>query len=128
MALSEAEEVALVGLLRMLVKSDGRGSSEESAAYEKALTDCLGRKEEDASKFEVRLKALEAKVDKELPNDEAVRKAAVGVKGKDARDTIFAALADVAAADAIVSAEASLLEWLAAEWKIEIQDVTDAVE
>jgi hypothetical protein len=134
-SLSDSEELALVGLLRTLVRLDGRGSIEERDAYRVALETCLAPRETTTETpyrvapatqgFDEHLAALEARADRELQDDKAVRNAALAVKRQDARETIFAALADVAAADAIAQAEGALLDWLALEWKIEIADQGD---
>jgi hypothetical protein len=123
--------VAMIGLLRLAIRLDRRAAPEEVAAY-RAILRAAGPPREAvdgdapyreataaAPEDDAGLAALEARADRELASAADVQAAARAVTRPAAREAIFAALADLAAADAIDASEAELLEWLAREWSLE---------
>ncbi len=136
-ALTPSEELALVGLLRLMIRLDGRGTPEEAEAYRTALLQALATDDQgDVAPYreapaaplidEARLATLEERADRELSTDESVRNAALAVTRQGSRETIFAALSDVAASDGVHVAEIALLDWLADLWSIEVHEAPDA--
>ncbi len=135
--LDSSEELALVGLLRLMVRLDRQGSPEERDAYRSALRAALAPVSTDPTATyrespaaptidEAHIAALEGRADQELSTDESVRIAALAVTRQSARDTIFAALSDLSAAEGPLGGEIALLDWLAAEWSIVIHEVPEA--
>lgn len=126
--LTSDEQLALAGLLRLLVRLDGEFSEDEEVAITAAASRIgTARATDDgAYRDESPTEALGADafwklIDRaaiELPDDEAIRRAAIGVERPAAREAIHAVLYDVASADAVAPAELSLLDWLANEWKL----------
>jgi uncharacterized tellurite resistance protein B-like protein len=98
--LGENELLTLAGLLRLLVRLDGMASAAELAAID-ALAVELGRE---------RFNALIRRAANELPRDEDVEQAALRIDNPDARELIFTALFEIAAADSILQQESSLLD------------------
>jgi len=106
--LEDRQLLALIGLLRLVVRLDGAATAPELAAVD-ALAVEIGRE---------RFSVLLEQSARELQNDEDVHLVAIGVEDPDARALIFATLFDIAAADSILAPESSLLEWLRQQWSL----------
>lgn len=105
--LDKHEKIALGGLIRMMIRSDG-----EFAEAEEAAVDALG--EEIGGKAAIwRIVSDSAQA---LRSNDAVKEAATKVVRPEARAAILGALKKVAGADAIVATERDLLDWLQATW------------
>jgi hypothetical protein len=125
MQLNEKEKLALVGLMRFVVRLDGRATPEEMAAVERTLRDAYASQVGDGAEAAAQIAALEARADRELRDDDAIRRAAMSVSRPEAREVIFAAVADLAAVDGINMQEGWLLDWLANEWELKVEEVGD---
>lgn len=114
--LSHAELLALGGLLRLLVRLDGRFSDAEREAL-RQVASMVG--EAGAAPIgEERLFAILDEAASTLTDDEALRSAALGVTRPEARGAIHAAVTFVANVDVAPDRELSLLDWLAREWNL----------
>ena len=112
--LNQDERTALVGLMKLVVMSDGNVSEEELEHVEE-LVDAFGQGE-----YERTLAAFEKRF-----NDEDSFKAFLRTIGRqDARELIFEKILEGAGEGAVEGDEADLLDWLSKTWnvKIEIQD------
>jgi hypothetical protein len=115
--LNQDERTALVGLMKLIVMSDGEVSEDELEHVE-MLVGAFG---EDG--YQRTLDAFEARF-----QDEASFKLFLKTIGRqEARDLIFGTVLDGAGEGALDSAETGLLDWLVQTWnvKIEIADETD---
>src|SRR5262245_44097738 len=114
--LNQDERTALVGLMKLVVMSDGNVSEEELESVED-LVDAFGEEG-----YESTLDAFE----KRFSNVQGFKTflKATGVGRQEARELIFGTVLEAAGAEAIEGREAELLDWLGREWniKIEIQD------
>jgi hypothetical protein len=112
--LNQDERTALVGLMKLIVMSDGDVSEDELEHVEE-LVDAFGQGE-----YERTLNAFEKRF-----NDEDSFKAFLRTIGRqDARELIFEKILEGAGEGAVEGDEADLLDWLSKTWnvKIEIQD------
>jgi hypothetical protein len=132
--LQDHEQLAFAGLARLLIRADGTFSSEEAGALEKVALDLLGAPGPADSPYrspaaqEVDPDALWELIDRaasELPEDEAVKKAALAVLRPEARSAIYGALFEIASSDVIALEEWPLLDWLAAQWAVETVKMQD---
>ena len=127
--LTEHELLALAGLLRAVVRSDGLFSAEERRALEVvamsvapfdevARADGAYRTSADAGEplGGDRLFAWIERAGRELVDDAALRAAALKVTRLEAREAIHALLFEVAASDMITAGERATLDWLAKAW------------
>jgi hypothetical protein len=137
-ALKEHEQLALIGLLRFVVRLDGHTSPEELESLQSALRGLyMPQVDEPTTPYRVgaalpqsvedQIAALEARADKKFFDDDSVRRAALTITRPEAREIIFAAVADLAASDGIALQEGWLLDWLADVWELEPVGA-DAVE
>jgi hypothetical protein len=112
--LNQDERIALVGLMKLTVMSDGH-VSEDELEYVEELVDAFG---EDG--YQQALDAFEAR----FTDQDSFRKFLTTLSRQDARELIFGMVLEASGADAIEGDEADLLDWLAKTWniKIEIQD------
>jgi uncharacterized tellurite resistance protein B-like protein len=108
--LDAVEANAFTVLVRTVVRADGGVSDLEREALA-AIADEMGQ--ERFWKFMERADYVTGK--------EAVERAASRVARTSARELIFATLSDLAASETIVETEASVLDWLAGLWKLEIR-------
>jgi hypothetical protein len=106
--LEKHEKLALGGLIRMMLRSDGEFAEDEEDAVD-SLGDDVGGK---AAIWRIVSDSAQA-----LRSNDAVRDAAIRVTRPDARAVIRDALVRVAAADSIVESERALLDWLDAAWR-----------
>jgi hypothetical protein len=112
--LNQDERTALVGLMKLIVMSDGDVSEDELEHVEE-LVDAFGQ-----SEYERTLNAFEKRF-----NDEDSFKAFLRTIGRqEARELIFEKILEGAGEGAVEGDEADLLDWLSKAWnvKIEIQD------
>lgn len=105
--LDDAEQLALGGLLRMMIRKDGDFSEAEEARVD-ALGNANGGREVI---WRVISRSAQA-----LKDDAAIRAAATQVTRPEARTLILDALAQVADADGVTTGEAAMLDWLRSTW------------
>ena len=119
--LNQDERTALVGMMKLVVMSDGNVSEEELERVED-LVDAFG---EDGYK-----NTLDA-FEKRFSDVDGFKRflKTTGVGRQDAREVIFGTVLEAAGSEAIEGGEAELLDWLGREWniKIEIQDDEETV-
>jgi hypothetical protein len=104
--LEEHEQLALVGLLRLVVRLDGTFSDAERGA----LGDVA------AEMGEERFWHLVDRAGANLSTDEAIRAQALQVIRPEARRRIYEVACDIASSDTIVACEQELLDWLRESW------------
>ena len=116
--LNQDERTALVGLMKLVVMSDGNVTEDELEHVE-TLVDAFGDGE-----YQRTLDAFE----KRFTDEESFRTFLRGIGREDARETIFGAVLESAGEGALDGGEADLLDWLSKTWniKIEIADGGDA--
>src|SRR5437868_257687 len=110
--LNQDERMALVGLMKLVVMSDGEVSEDELEHVE-MLVGAFGDDgyQEALDQFETR-----------FPDEAAFRKfLASGVKRQDARDLIFETALEGAEEGALDDKETSLLDWLSRTWNVKIE-------
>lgn len=107
--LTRDEQLALVGLVRLLVRLDGSFSESEREAVDE-LADDLGSE---------RFWELIDEAGTSLSESEAIRAQAQRVTRDEARLAIYDALLDLAMRDTISVEEDGLLEWLRSTWRLE---------
>jgi hypothetical protein len=106
--LDRDEQLALGGLLRLLVRSDGDFTEAEESQID-AIGERMGG---PAAIWKLISDSAQA-----YPHDGAIRAAALGVKRPAARELMVALLREVAAPDGVHAKETALLEWLTGEWR-----------
>ncbi len=130
--LTGPEARALAGLLRALIRKDGRFTEGEREALSR-VADSVALVEEGALATESsrgsaepaevlgeeRLYELLDRAGAELSDEAAVRAEALRVTRPAAREAIHAVLFEVAASDVISGGESTLLDWLAEQWELE---------
>ncbi len=102
------DQVALAALLRLMVRLDGRFTEAE----QEALGDLA------LSMGERRFWQVMDEAAQRLPDEAAIRDAALQVTDQSAREVLYLALVRVAESDVIQSTEAGLLAWLREHWSI----------
>ncbi len=112
--MSSEERLALGSLVRIMVGLDGSFSREESAELAEIAAE-LGEEGFWAAVDEAGQQDL---------SEEAVMARAKAVQRQDARETIYAAVAEIAEAGSVVGAEGSMLDWLAGEWGLHPENVS----
>jgi hypothetical protein len=112
--LNQDERTALVGLMKVVVMSDGEVSEDELEHVE-TLVAAFGEEG-----YQRTLDAFENR----FQNEASFRKFLQGIGRQDARDLIFGTVLESAGEGALDHVETSLLDWLAEAWnvKIEIQE------
>ncbi len=115
--MSAPEKQALGTLVRAIVGMDGRYSTEEAEALDRAAAD-LG--EDD---FWAAVRASGQRQHEEGD----IKAEARAVERQEARETIYGALFTIAASGSIVGSEGWILDWLAEAWEIEASEA-EAVE
>lgn len=103
------EQLVLAGLLRLLVRLDGKFSDEEQEALEDLAAD-FGEKT---------FWQLMDEAGRQLPDEATIRDRAATVTAPDARETIYKLVLGVAQADCIQGREQNLLDWLRQSWKLD---------
>lgn len=107
--LFEAERMALIALLRCMVRMDGVFSPGEAQALTK-LAQEIGSKEFWATMQEIQQRVL-------TPDD--LVPVIACVERRDVKEWIYGVLLGVAAIDGIVEPEVELLEWLQEVWELD---------
>jgi len=112
--LTPDERTALVGLMKVIVMSDGNVSEDELEHVE-SLVEAFGPDD-----YQRTLDSVETR----FKDDAAFRKFLTGVTRQEARELIFATLLESAGEGALEGNEVEMLDWLSATWnvKIEIED------
>lgn len=129
--LSRSELIALAGLLRAVIRIDGRFSEAERDALAQ-VAQMVAEEREGARRGgdtyresnplepigEDRLFAFLEEAGTTLADDAAIRAAALAVTRPEARSAIHAAVTFVANVDVAARRELALLDWLAREWEL----------
>ena len=106
--LDDAERIALGGLLRLMIRSDGDFSEEEEETVNQ-----LGERHLGEPGGVWRLISASAQA---CPSDDEIRAAAQKVERGEARTLITSILEEVAAGDEVSDEERELLSWLGDAW------------
>jgi hypothetical protein len=109
--LNADERTALVGLMKLVVMSDGEVAEDEVEHVEE-LVDAFGEEGYEA--------ALET-FEKRFTDEPSFRKLLGGIQRQEARELIFGTVLEGADEGAIDGAEASLLDWLSKLWNVKIE-------
>jgi hypothetical protein len=110
------ERLALVGLMKAVVLSDGEVSDDEIEHVE-TLVDAFGEKE-----YQRMLDAFEQR----FPDEAAFKKFLETIGRQDARELIFATVLEGADEGGIEGGETELLDWLSDAWNVTIEIADDA--
>jgi hypothetical protein len=113
--LNQDERTALVGLMKLIVMSDGEVSEDELEHVE-TLVAAFG---DDG--YQRTLDAFE----KRFHDEASFKKFLQGIGRQDARDLIFGTVLESAGEGALDHAETSLLDWLAQAWNVKIEIESD---
>jgi hypothetical protein len=118
--LNQDERTALVGLMKLIVMSDGEVSEDELEHVE-MLVAAFGEEG-----YQRTLDAFE----KRFQDEASFRTFLQGISRQEARDLIFGTVLESAGEGALDHAETSLLDWLVSTWnvKIEIEDGPEEAE
>jgi hypothetical protein len=116
--LNQDERTALVGLMKLIVMSDGEVSEDELEDVE-TLVAAFGDEG-----YQRTLDAFE----KRFQDEESFKKFLKTIGRQEARDLIFGTVLEGAGEGALDNAETGLLDWLAQTWnvKIEIEEDPEA--
>lgn len=106
--LSSEEQMALGGLIRLMVRSDGDFSEEEEARI-----DAIGELRAGGRSAMWKLISASAQA---LKDEAAIRAAASQIARQDARATLIAMLTSIAEEGGVAQAERELLDWLRQAW------------
>ncbi len=106
--LNDTEGLALVALMRLMVRLDGHFTDAERSVLDDVAEE-MGRE---------RFWQLVELTGKDYSESEQVRSAAQAVERPEARALIFAVLQDLAMSDTIGGVEGDLLSWLAESWSL----------
>ncbi|HVV48103.1 MAG TPA: hypothetical protein VHO06_00450 [Polyangia bacterium] len=109
--LNQDERTALVGLMKLIVMSDGEVSEEELEHVE-TLVGAFGDEG-----YQRTLDAFE----KRFHDEPSFRKFLQGIGRQEARDLIFGTVLESAGEGALDQAETSLIDWLAQTWQVKIE-------
>src|SRR5215203_446565 len=115
--LNQDERTALVGLMKVVVMSDGNVSEDEIEHVE-SLVDAFGEGE-----YQRTLDAFE----KRFTDEPSFREFLRGIGREDAREVIFGTVLESAGEGALDGSEADLLDWLSKAWNIKIEIADGAV-
>ena len=107
--LQQEERIALGGLLRLIIRSDG-----DFTVAEEETVNQLGEKHLGSA---ADLWSLISDSAQASPNDAASRASAAKVTRPAARAVILELVREVAAGDEVTADEAALIVWLEASWK-----------
>ena len=108
--LNADERLALVGLVKTVVLSDGRVSDDEVDELDD-IVEAFG---------EIGYRRALDDVEKRFHDEEGFRKFLETIVRQDARELIYGTVLAGAAADAIEGGESELLAWLGETWNIEL--------
>ena len=109
--LNQDERTALVGLMKLIVMSDGEVSEDELEDVE-TLVEAFGDEG-----YQRTLDAFE----KRFQDEEGFKKFLKTIGRQEARDLIFGTVLEGAGEGALDSAETGLLDWLAQLWNVKIE-------
>jgi len=109
--LNQDERTALVGLMKLVVMSDGEVSEDELEDVE-TLVEAFGDEG-----YQRTLDAFE----KRFQDEEGFKKFLKTIGRQEARDLIFGTVLEGAGEGALDSAETGLLDWLAQLWNVKIE-------
>src|SRR5579871_1687509 len=114
--LNQDERTALVGLMKLIVMSDGEVSEDELEHVE-TLVDAFGDEG-----YQRTLDAFE----KRFHDEASFRKFLQGIGRQEARDLIFGTVLESAGEGILDQAETGLVDWLADTWQVKIEIADDA--
>ncbi|HEX3903946.1 MAG TPA: hypothetical protein VH853_13985, partial [Polyangia bacterium] len=109
--LNQDERTALVGLMKLIVMSDGEVSEDELEHVE-MLVAAFGEEG-----YQRTLDAFE----KRFQDEASFRTFLQGISRQEARDLIFGTVLESAGEGALDHAETSLLDWLVSTWNVKIE-------
>src|SRR6187551_1797679 len=109
--LNQDERTALVGLIKLVVMSDGN-VTEDELEYVESLVDAFGEGE-----YQRTLDAFE----KRFTDEASFREFLGGIGREEAREVIFGTVLESAGEGALDGNEADLLDWLSKAWNIKIE-------
>jgi hypothetical protein len=109
--LNQDERTALVGLMKLVVMSDGTVTEDELEHVE-ILVDAFGEDE-----YQRTLEAFE----KRFTDETSFRTFLRGIGREEAREVIFGTVLEGAGEGALDGNEADLLDWLSKAWNIKIE-------
>jgi hypothetical protein len=116
--LNQDERTALVGLIKLIVMSDGEVSEDELEDVE-TLVAAFGDEG-----YQRTLDAFE----KRFQDEESFKKFLKTIGRQEARDLIFGTVLEGAGEGALDNAETGLLDWLAQTWNVKIEIEQDPAE
>jgi hypothetical protein len=116
--LNQDERTALVGLMKLIVMSDGEVSEDELEDVE-GLVAAFGDEG-----YQRTLDTFE----KRFQDEESFKKFLKTIGRQEARDLIFGTVLEGAGEGALDSAETGLLDWLAQTWNVKIEIAQDPEE
>jgi hypothetical protein len=116
--LNQDERTALVGLIKLIVMSDGEVSEDELEDVE-TLVAAFGDEG-----YQRTLDAFE----KRFQDEESFKKFLKTIGRQEARDLIFGTVLEGAGEGALDGAETGLLDWLAETWNVKIEIAQDPTE
>src|SRR5262249_15820742 len=109
--LNQDERTALVGLMKLVVMSDGNVSEEELEHLEEVV-DAFGEES-----YQRTVDAFE----KRFTDEDGFRAFLRTIGRQEARDLIFGTVLQGAGAEAVENAESDILDWLARTWNVKIE-------
>jgi hypothetical protein len=109
--LNQDERTALVGLMKVVVMSDG-SVSEDELEHVETLVDAFGE-----SEYQRTLDAFE----KRFLDEASFRTFLRGVGREEARELIFGTVLESAGEGALDGGETDLLDWLSKTWNVSIE-------
>jgi hypothetical protein len=126
--LTEAELVVLAGLGRAMTRIDGRVTAEEQEAVLSLRLNVSEGVAKEGSPYRGRVgttplepdrwRTLLERAGETLDTEEKLQEAAMSVTRPEAREAIFALVAEIAIVDAVGTAEWRALEWLEERWDL----------
>jgi hypothetical protein len=113
--LNAEERIALVGLMKLVVMSDGDVSDDEVEHVE-MLVEAFGEKEYQ--------RALDG-FEKRFSDEDTFKSFLESLTRQDARELIFATVLESADEGAIEGTETEMLDWLSVTWNVKIEIADD---
>jgi hypothetical protein len=113
--LNQEERTALVGLLKLIVMSDGEVSEDELEHVE-TLVEAFG---DDG--YQRSLDTFEQR----FSDEESFKKFLKTIGRQESRDLIFGTVLESAGEGALDGAETGLIDWLAQQWNVKIEIAED---
>lgn len=108
--LNADERLALAALVEFVVMASGHVTEDERQEID-AIVEAMG---------ESAYRAAVAEVDARFADEDAVKAFLKTITRPEARELIYGTIIEAAMADAVEGRESQMLDWLAAEWKIEV--------